>query len=195
MASLAMHLAIADMYVSRHGDEDMATFIEGAYTPDMSKDKVAAHYGVRVKCANAKEFFDNKINIHKCISDLDFDISLDRAKFLHLFTDYVFYKYIYCDLLEERFFEADSVIYKDFDYTTNYILSHYTIPVPKEVSHIVHMREGDLAPILTTDSMIDAMIEVMSSVDILECRDMLLKDEDTLVERLLSKLHSISDMV
>ena len=85
MASFAMHLAIAKLYLKTHLEEDEDKFVQGSIEPDLApyNEKGRTHYGVHAAWSNpAKYLQKNGRNINN---------SFKRGYFLHLVTDYFFY--------------------------------------------------------------------------------------------------------
>lgn len=91
MASLMIHLIIAEKYCKLHSVENENEFIMGNLAPDMVEDKEQAHY---VEDIDHKSYMDavlNRVNLEKfCHYNI---LSSDYTKgfFLHLITDYIFY--------------------------------------------------------------------------------------------------------
>lgn len=85
MASIAMHLAIAKLYLENHPEENVEEFIKGSIEPDLVpyNEKGRTHYGLHAAWSNpAKYLQENGRSIEN---------SRKRGYFLHLVTDYWFY--------------------------------------------------------------------------------------------------------
>ncbi len=129
MAGFTIHLAVGVQYIEKHKNEieNEQEFIKGIIAPDLNetmtdieKDKSKSHYGKWGSynyCIDFNKFLDNKT----------VDIKKDYFKgyFLHLLTDYYFYK---IDFLNEctRIIKCNDTFYHDYDCLNETLLKKYS---------------------------------------------------------------------
>jgi hypothetical protein len=92
MPSLAIHVSVAKEYLKSHKCENVSEFFDGTFAPDVAADKNAAHFsGAGFSANDVETVVKNKINIEKAAQSINLDNEFNRARFLHLLTDYFFY--------------------------------------------------------------------------------------------------------
>lgn len=189
MACITMHLAIAKKYLENNPNENKEAFIKGAYLPDIDEDKIKSHYGTRIPIKRVKDMLDSKVDIIECAKNTDLDNDLNKAVFLHLVTDYLFYNFVYSPSLETKSpDQIKNMMYQDFDFVTNYILKTYKIDIPEEVSHIVKSRDGDIVSEFFTAEQIDKFIDLISNLNLKDCKKQILNDPTVLLNEFLEKM-------
>ncbi len=167
MACLAMHLAIAKKYVQNNPSLDFEVYQKGAYLPDVSSDKFNAHYGIKIPVKTVKDMLDSKIDIKRCAQDLDLTIELNRAVFLHLVTDYLFYNFVYSEELETKTPEQiTQMMYQDYDYVTDYVVKKFDITIPQEISHLVQSKSGNIKSMFFDPESTDKFVKLASQFNL-----------------------------
>ena len=189
MACLALHIAIAKQYLKNNPQESSQDFLMGAYLPDETEDSIKSHFGNDGPFATVKEMYNAKIDIQKCSNSLDITQSLNRAMFLHLVTDFVFYNFIYSEKLEQiKTTQVKSLLYEDYNIITNYIIDKYQITIPKPISHLVTSKEGELSDMFFDYKDIDNFIMFMSKLDLFECKKQIIKNYHKFQDDCLKKI-------
>ncbi len=189
MACLAMHLAIAQKYCEKHSQEDERVFCEGAIAPDIAPDKVVSHYGIKMPINSVKDMLDSKIDIVACSQDLDMSVPYDRAKYLHLVTDYLFYNYLYDEKLEILPpGELNKSLYNDYDFVTNYIIHNYNISIPEQVAHLVQAKEGVGDFRFFGKKATDKFIDLVSALDMQQTNKQIVANKDSFLSNFLQKM-------
>jgi len=84
MPGYVIHLAVAERYLKNHKNkkENYDEFIQGVIFPDSVEDKEKTHYGKG----------SSNSDLYKFLQENKIDNSFKRGYFLHLITDYLFYK-------------------------------------------------------------------------------------------------------
>ena len=108
MAGYVIHIAVAQEYLKKHREKYNRDFILGAVIPDLTKDKSKTHYGKSPAYTNLKNFLLSN----------NLDSELNKGKFIHLITDYLFYNY-YLD----NFTKAE--LHNDYDLSNRKIIEKY----------------------------------------------------------------------
>ena len=189
MPCLAMHVAIAHQYCKYHVDEDIETFRFGAIVPDIDPDKFTSHYGIVGKATSVKQSLENKTDIIKCINDLNIDNPHDRAKFLHLITDYLYYRYIYVADVEKITKEQlDQSLYNDYNYITYYVLDKYKITIPSQAQHLVRSKPCDGDFEFITRQQVDMFIDKIARLNLKQASEQILKDKQSFLNNFMVSL-------
>lgn len=189
MACLAMHLAIAKKYLEINPNENNELFIKGAYLPDIAENATKSHYGKNIQITSVKDMLDSKIDIVKCASEINLNDNLNKAIFLHLLTDFLFYNFVYNKKIENMSpDEVRKLMYQDYDFTTNYIIKNYQICIPKEISHKISSKEGEPSSTFFANNDIDNFINLISKLNLDLCKKQILKDSKTFLTNFLTKM-------
>lgn len=189
MPCIAMHLAITKQYCHYNKTENPKIFEFGAIAPDIDPNKFESHYGIKQQTTSVKQSLENKTDIIKCLNDLDITKPEDRAKFLHLITDYLYYRYIYVESVEQWTKEQlDQALYNDYNYITYYILDKYKITIPPQAQHLVVSKycKGDFEFI--TRRQVDNFIDQVAKLDLLKSAKELLNNRQQFIENFMVSL-------
>lgn len=147
MPGYAIHLAMAEEYIKKHKDiKNRDDFFKGVLYPDSVKDKSLTHYGPNSASSDLTKFLKD----HTSMDDYT------KGHFIHLVSDYLFYKEL-DELLSEK-------IYDDYDILNNEIIKKYNVKIPKEIESIIHYKEGKLTYL--SQELVDKIIENVSSKSI-----------------------------
>ena len=162
MPGFVIHIAIAKEYIKKHNDIDnIEEFIKGNIEPDLTKDKAKTHYGKSPTYTNLKEFL-----LH---NKLDNDIN--KGKFLHLITDYLFYNLYLKDVPVKG---TKEILHNDYDIINEELISKYNIKLLEEIKHNVYYKEGK--PNILTLDIATKVINEISDLDINQVKEGVLKD-------------------
>lgn len=126
MPGYIIHVAVGKIYAQNNEIEDLQSFYRGIIDPDMTDDKSKTHYGP----------ISSESGLNKYIEQNEIKTSYQEGYFLHLVTDYIFYR--------KFLTHCNSNIYDDYDKTNNKLLKKYKIEIPKEVEKVVKFKEGKL---------------------------------------------------
>lgn len=150
MPGFVMHIAIGQEYLSKHNNtENYNEFILGNIDPDLTKEKYKTHYGKSPAYTSLKEFLNNN----------KLDSSLNKGRFLHLITDYLFYNY-YLDRISKQ------VLHNDYDLINNDLINKYNVKLPENIKEYVFVKEGK--PEILNLELACKVIDEVSSMDINE---------------------------
>ena len=140
MAGFVIHLAIAQEHLkkSKRKEENEEQFIFGSVQPDFIMPKTASHYGATPEYTDLKKFLKNN----------DIESSIDRGRFLHLITDYLFYN--------------------------QQLVEKYNVNVIKEVKDKIYFKEG--TPKHMTFDLACKVIDEISELDLDQVKKEVLKD-------------------
>lgn len=166
MPCLAMHLAIAKKYTEKHPEEKI-DFIKGTIAPDISEDKKESHYGDKMVSEDPIEYLKKKVNLVKFLENNTINSNYDRAYFLHLICDKIFYNEIMeSGTLEGKGYEEiRSAFINDYNRITTYLIEKYQLEVPSEIEKIISTKcEGELE--ILDIKKIEEFIERMANIDL-----------------------------
>ena len=146
MASTLTHLAIAKLYLERQDDKivDRDAFYLGSFIADYPTESTRgwtqkgfprglyrsideSHYGTRAERVDLVKRHKEKIGLAKFLASNKLDNDLNRGKFLHLYTDWVYYN----ELLKKDYLQNlnQPQLWKDNTRTWNhydaYLLGKY----------------------------------------------------------------------
>ncbi len=187
MACLAMHLAVGYKYLQKHTGEDVDQFVEGSVSPDLAEDKIASHFGENKRPTSVKEMLEYKMDIVKIAENYDLSTSKNRAEFLHLICDDIFYRYVYSEELEKwPPQEVKQAMYDDYDFVTAYILKKYNFELPENLKHLASEREGKSR--FFSPKEIDTFVKVLSGVDLEMAQSQIKTDVDGFRKQIMTSL-------
>lgn len=179
MPCLAVHLAIAKKYVELHPEENEEEFIKGSMAPDIAEDKNKAHYGSNEKCEDIIEYMQKKTDLKAYLNENKLDTSFNRAYFLHLLADYLFFgKYVTSDLIKGL--KTEEVVrrgYNDYDIITPIIIKKWGLDIPeylpdKVKEFLSRNKEGKLE--LISEDTFDLFVNDVASTDIFKLSEEIL---------------------
>lgn len=157
MPGFIIHIAVAQENLKKHNLDYSRDFIKGSVLPDFTTDKSKTHYGKSPAYTNLKKFLLNN----------DIETDLNKGKFLHLITDYLFYNY-YVENFSKKY------IYDDYDKTNRYIIDKYNVKIIDEIVGKIFYLEGE--PKILNFALIDKIITEISNLDILKVAEEVLND-------------------
>ncbi len=194
MACTALHLQIAYEYCKNNSGLELGVYFWGAILPDIAKDKTLAHYGTHTTSLSVKEQLNAKIDIIKCIKSLNLNEEEDRAVFLHLLTDYVYYNYLYIERSKNlSVVKVLSAINNDSGTMTNEILKNYHFQLPEEYSYLLVPKQNDGTYQLFKGEKLNMFAKVLSSVDIDDCVAQILKDKNKFLNNIIKQINESED--
>lgn len=146
MPGYVIHLAIAKKQIELNNIQNEEEFIRGTIAPDLLKQSgIDSHYG-NSSNPDFKKFLEN----HKVKSDYN------NGYFLHLVTDYMFYKK-YLDRWSPK-------IYDDYNVLNRLLVEKYNIQLPEKIQNYVKFEDKPLT-ILNLDDII-SFIETVGKIPI-----------------------------
>lgn len=160
MPGYVIHVAIGQEYIKKHKnrEENCKDFITGVVMPDLVKPKSESHYGKSPAYTNLKKFLNNN----------SLNNSLNRGKFLHLITDYLFYNFYL-----EKF--SKEYIYDDYDILNKSLIEKYNVELPEIVKDFVFYKEGKTK--ILNLNLANKIIEEISELDIDDIINEVLRDD------------------
>ena len=189
MACTALHILIAEKYCEKHKVENPLIYLDGAILPDIQKDKVASHFGKDIKPMSVKEALDAKVDIKTCAKTLDFEKDVDKALFLHLLTDYVYYNFLYQGIIDGTPLKVIlSDIENDSGVMTKQIQNTHAYTLPNEISYLLNEKENCGEYRLFNGDKFDAFVNLISSFDLKQVKKEILKNPSNFLELCLKTL-------
>jgi hypothetical protein len=171
MASLLMHLIIAENYATNNNIDNIDDFVEGNLAPDLVPDKSVSHYSKRSN-ANYIEQLQNKVNLKDFCKEHTIDNTFDKGYFLHLLTDYIFYKLYLSnskpllDVFNIEPLNINQYLYSDYDKIVNPLVDKYA---PQRLhlipSHFLQNKSNGNCQILNHDA-IKQIIDFCTQIDL-----------------------------
>ena len=187
MACLAMHMSCAYQYLKHNSSEETEDFIKGTIAPDLSNNKLLSHFGCEEEAKTVKQMLTYKIDIVKAAKNIKLNCSYNKAYFLHLLCDDLFYNFIYSPNFEEIGIDKiKQYLYNDYDTTTFYLINKYKINLPKEVCAIAKMREGESK--ILPHKVADLFINHISKINLLDAHNQIIKNVEDFRHKFLSQL-------
>lgn len=116
MASYAIHLAAAKIYLDRYAEENREDFFKGVIAPDLYK-KPESHYGEASSAPGLEKFRD-------CVG---LATSFNRGYYFHLKTDLLFYN----DFLDNHCISNE--LYHDYDCLNQAVIDRYHLNIPSKI--------------------------------------------------------------
>lgn len=183
MASYVIHLAIAELYLKKHSNENYKEFIDGTIDVDDVQDKVKSHYTGNTDKSNLKAFLGQKVILSEYVKTNCIETSYDKGYFLHLLTDYYFYNSYFdeCWINKVEYSDFKKVLYHDYHILNEYLIKKYSLKIPSRLKEDCYSMHKGKLEVLTLES-IDQFIAFMSEVDIYKIYDMIKKSENILSE-------------
>lgn len=127
MPGYVIHIAIGQEYLRKHKCKvDYDDFIKGNIDPDLTNTKSMTHYGKSPAYTSLKEFLKNNT----------IDSSINKGRFLHLITDFLFYNH-YLDRISKE------ILHNDYDLTNKDIINKYNVILPEYIKQYVFEKEGN----------------------------------------------------
>ena len=156
MAGYVIHLIIADEYLKKTDEkiENKDEFIKGVIYPDSVKIKGETHYS---------PYYSSDVNLYEFakanIDKMDHDFY--KGYFLHLLTDFLFYKKHF---VLPKAGIASEIIHNDYDILNSELLEKYKINIPEELQKYCNKKQGD--PVYVKRAHIYECIEDCSSYNL-----------------------------
>lgn len=120
MASLMLHLVVAEQYSKLNTLSEKVEFLKGNLSPDLCEDKEAGHFVEDKPYKTYVESIKERVDLKKFCSKVSLDSDFNKGYFFHLVVDYVFYKlYLptlkaYTLLDEMEYDKAISLVYDEY---------------------------------------------------------------------------------
>ena len=157
MAGYVIHIAVAEGYLKKHREKYSRDFILGAVMPDLAKDKSKTHYGKSPAYTNLKKF----------ILSNNLDSDLNKGKFIHLITDYLFYNHYLDKFTKEE-------LHNDYDLSNRKIIEKYNVKLLDEIKDNVFYKEGEMK--ILSFPLIFKVIDEISSLNLEDVKKEVLED-------------------
>lgn len=120
MASLMLHLVVAEQYYKYNELTEKMEFLKGNLAPDLCEYKEAGHFVEDKPYKTYVESIKERVDLKKFCSKVSLDSDFNKGYFFHLVVDYVFYKlYLptlkaYTLLDEMEYDKAISLVYDEY---------------------------------------------------------------------------------
>ena len=167
MPGLSIHLSVANTYIKKHEIKDKKAFLLGSVSPDITDDTDITHHSSPNFRNSALSFFLGKVNLKECLNDFDFNTDFGKGYFLHLVTDYEYYRSLAED--EERYRnmsykEVKDLLYHDYYATSKYFKEKYDLVFPEVVKEYDTLGEEE--PYIIDIEKTDDIIKWLGSLDL-----------------------------
>ena len=183
MASYAIHLAISELYLKKHSDENYEDFITGTIDVDDAEDRIKSHYTGDTDKSNLKRFLTQKVLLGDYVKANSIGTSYDRGYFLHLLTDYYFYNSYFDEawINSTEYPEFKRILYHDYHILNGYWTPKYNLKYPSRLKQSDYSAEEGVTEVLTPES-IDQFIAFMSEIDLDKIYGMIQDSQDLLAQ-------------
>lgn len=148
MASLTIHIAIANEFLKRNPEYDKNEFIRGTIDPDLVEDKTTTHFYDKEYYTDYKLFFD----------EYNLDKGYYAGWYMHLIVDWLFYKGL-LNNWENRPDKDPNKLYDDYDFVNQDIIEKYDLEIVDRIKHFMQYRDG-IPEILNVDQLHDFVDEI-----------------------------------
>lgn len=181
MASYAIHLAISELYLKKHSDENYEDFITGTIDVDDTADRIKSHYTGNTDKSNLKRFLTQKVLLDDYVKSNSIQTSYDRGYFLHLLTDYYFYNSYFDEawINNTEYPEFKRILYHDYHILNGYLTKKYKIKYPRRLKESDYSSEEGITEVLTPE-LIDQFITFMSNIELDKTYAMIKESQDLL---------------
>ena len=176
MAGLHIHYAISKRYLEKRNEEMTEAFLEGTFAPDLVKDKQISHYSGDRDTSNLLKYLGEKVQLKDYVKEHSLTTDYDKAYFLHLVTDYLFFTTFFDRDYLKRVTYSDFCkdLYYTYNVLTPYITKHYSLDAAVLDSLLGEIKRaqkeknafGDWGNLLASEERMAAFIEEVSSIDL-----------------------------
>ena len=193
MACSAMHCYIAMKY-SEKNEESVKCMINGALLPDLAEDKVKSHFGNSEKPKSIKDMLDAKVGIEKCSQQLNLSNHLNKGKYLHLVTDWLYYNYMYYSNPEMQHVSDPKVllngIKNDAAVINDRLIDNIDMNIiPQRAKKLFDLKTTETKCSLFPDDKIDRFVDVVSSLDLSDVQTRVMADKDAFLSDFMSEMN------
>ena len=171
MASVGVHLVIGKEFLKRNKIKREKDFLRGCVAPDIARDRTKAHFSNKRIASSYTDAIINKVDLKKFVSSHTLESDYFKGYFLHLLTDYIFYKKYLLNWdrykkIENKlsYIEIKNIIYLDYNKINSWLYSNYDISATElpEIANGIHDGKCD---VLTT-GLIKKVIKECSMCDL-----------------------------
>lgn len=129
MPSFNIHLAIALKYCDKNNIKDKESFYRGSIDPDLVKDKAVTHYTGKRDERYLREYLNEKVRLDKYLKTNKVESDYEKGVFLHLVTDFIFYREFLSDeyLESVNYYEMTRDLYYSYRLSNPYLEEKYDI--------------------------------------------------------------------
>lgn len=179
MASFNIHLAIANKYLVKNHINNKKEFYNGIIDPDLVENKIQSHY-TDLKSKNLLiPYLEGKAQLNKFLLENDIDTDYNKGVFLHLITDYLFFKDFFDNdyLINITYDDFVKDLFYSYKYVNNYLENKYKLDLNQfgdklttSIKNDINTKKSecnDFKNILEFDKL-DLFIEKVSSVNLNE---------------------------
>ncbi len=171
MASLMIHLLIAQEYCKKHKIDDVEAFLQGNLAPDLVPVKWPTHYSKTRTNKNHLESIINKVDLPAFCAENDISSDFNKGQFLHLISDVVFFNnYLahnenYLAFDNENQLRIQNVLYRDYHRINDWLIKTRKDLRLDLIPEDMQSRRDDEMEIVSKDA-IAKIIEYCSDIDL-----------------------------
>lgn len=188
MASFHIHLAISNKFAEKNKITDNIAFFQGTMDPDITENKDISHYTGSKNKSNLNNYLKQKVRLYEYLKQNNIDSDYQKAVFLHLITDYLFYNHF---LDKEYIYKTSYQDYiRDLYYSYNvisiYLINKYKLDFKdynKKISKNIHfyrkkrnVNNFEQSINIIPFDKLDIFIEEVSSIDINKYKDKIMEN-------------------
>lgn len=167
MASSAIHLAAANVYLKKHDIKNREEFLMGVISVDIAEDKFKSHYTKTRDTSDLLKYLEGKVQLNEFLKENSLDSDYNKGRYFHLITDYEFFNGF---LDEEKLSELDFTtfkkqLYHDYGAINLDVKAKYNVVFP-DVIKKDDGTNGETECFLIDTSKLDTFIETLGSIDL-----------------------------
>lgn len=170
MASTAIHLAIAKIYIEKHNALNYKKFIKGTLFPDAETNSIELHYPKGPNLYKLAIGVYNKVDLYAFLKDHPNFDDFKLGWFLHLVTDYLFFHECFTRtyLMNTNSSEFEKELYHTYDCLDSYLITKYHISKKDYEDYPKQYYPGRIPyeECLLSKDQIDNFIKRVSSIDL-----------------------------
>ncbi len=193
MASFHIHLAISNRFAEKNKITDTTAFFRGTMDPDITENKDVSHYTGSKNRSNLSEYLKQKVCLYEYLKQNDIDSDYQKAVFLHLITDYLFYNHF----LDKEYIRKTPYqnyirdLYFSYNEVSAYLINKYNLDFKeynKKISENIDFYRKkrnannfkQCINIIPYDKL-DIFIEEVASIDIDKYKNKIMKNQDNVL--------------
>ena len=172
MASLMIHLIIADKYCKRNSKVDSFEFIHGSIAPDILNNKRSSHYVEDIDTPNTyTEAVAGGVGLVKFCKVNAMLGDYVKGYFMHLLTDYIFYEQYLTKLKKYKLIEngdyyyVKNIMYDEFDRLNDYLTQKYS-DIDTEILPPEARKVTKLIPDIIAADEVEKVMDYCASLDL-----------------------------
>ena len=167
MASSAIHLAAANVYLKKHDIKNREDFLMGVISVDIADDKFKSHYTKSRDTSDLLKYLEGKVQLNEFLNENSLDSDYNKGRYFHLITDYEFFNGF---LDKEKLSKLDFItfkkqLYHDYGAINLDVKEKYNVVFP-DVIKKDDGTNGEKECYLIDQDRLDSFLETLGSIDL-----------------------------